>query len=210
MESRSWGSLTRRAGSMGQPVTRQIVGCPGLPVLHSAEQRLSGEMCPQLRLSILTLTLFCSCQPESLPCASKTVISGSARPSADNPMGGVAATKPLAILVPALFCSCHQESLRRAGCHGRARAVFPVVACSCERGRIDQARLLRMPAFCARSPALSSFTGASYAREEHWQASATPRCYCQILFICQASKERSFASWPWARSETPTLSSRPG
>ena len=44
MESRSWGNLTRRAGGMSLPGIGQIVGSPGFPVLHSAKQRLSGEM----------------------------------------------------------------------------------------------------------------------------------------------------------------------
>ena len=44
MESRSWGNLTRRAGGRRQPVTRQIIGRTGYTVLHSAEQRLTGEM----------------------------------------------------------------------------------------------------------------------------------------------------------------------
>ena len=44
MESRSWGNLTRWAGSMGPPVTGQITSRPGYPVLHPAKQRLSGEM----------------------------------------------------------------------------------------------------------------------------------------------------------------------
>src|SRR5262245_5686311 len=39
---------------------------------------------------------------------------------------------------------------------------------------------------------------------------ADDRCYSQMLFICQASSDLSSASFPWARKETPTLSSRLG
>ena len=44
MESRSWGNLTRHTGSTGPPAIGQIIDRPGHPVLHSAEQRFSGEM----------------------------------------------------------------------------------------------------------------------------------------------------------------------
>ena len=64
MESRSWGNLTRRAGSIRPSAIGQIVGCTGCLVLHSAEPRFSSEMMPQLRLSILTLILFCSWRQE--------------------------------------------------------------------------------------------------------------------------------------------------
>ena len=46
MESRSWGNLTRCAGSMSLPTIGQITGHTGSPVLHSAEERLSGEGAP--------------------------------------------------------------------------------------------------------------------------------------------------------------------
>ena len=44
MESRSWGNLTRFAGSMSLSATGQITGRTGHPVLYSAEQRPIGEM----------------------------------------------------------------------------------------------------------------------------------------------------------------------
>ena len=44
MESRSWGNLTRRAGDMRPSGTGQTIGRTGCTVLHSAEQRLIGEM----------------------------------------------------------------------------------------------------------------------------------------------------------------------
>ena len=44
MESRSWGNLTRLAGSRSPPLIGQIIGHIGSTVLHSAEQRLIGEM----------------------------------------------------------------------------------------------------------------------------------------------------------------------
>ena len=56
MESRSWGNLTRRAGSSCPPVIGQIIGRTGSPVLHSAKQRLIGEMkgTPPERSHVLT------------------------------------------------------------------------------------------------------------------------------------------------------------
>ena len=44
MESRSWGNLARLTGSRRPPSIGQIIGRPSHPILHLAEQRLSGEM----------------------------------------------------------------------------------------------------------------------------------------------------------------------
>ena len=43
MGSRSWGNSTRRAGNVSPVTSGQIIGRSSYPVLHSAEQRFSGE-----------------------------------------------------------------------------------------------------------------------------------------------------------------------
>ena len=81
------------------------------------------HLVPQLRLSILTLVLFRSCHRESLRHASKTLISGLARPRGDN-------TRPAEIWNTLPISSrCHFGYLsdnRALPLDGRRLAILPI------------------------------------------------------------------------------------